>query len=50
MIKESITNLIDEMKEVKQENDALEISDVLRIFAIDAQRRLAIQTRRLVNG
>jgi len=42
-MKESIINLIAEMQEVKAEYPALEISDVLRIFNIDAMRNLTTE-------
>lgn len=46
MIKESITNLITDMQEVKAAHPTLEIAEVLRIFTIDATRRLAIEIGR----
>jgi len=36
----TIETLIDEMKAVKQDNQTLEISEVLRIFNIQAMREL----------
>lgn len=46
----TITDLIEEMKVVKAAHPSLEITDVLRIFNIQATRELAQQTRRLANG
>ena len=44
-----VEDLILEMQDVKAAHPALEISDVLRIFQIQATRDLAAQTRRLVD-
>ena len=44
-----IDTLIDEMKSVKAENPTLEISDVLRIFNIQAIQDLTLQINRLVS-
>ena len=45
MIKPSITKLITEMQEVKQEYASLEIADVLKIFEIDSLNKLTEQIR-----
>ena len=47
-MKESITKLVEEMKEVKAEYDSLSILDILRLFHIAATKELALETRRLV--
>ena len=47
-MKESITKLVEEMKELKAEYDSLSISDILRIFHIAATKELAGATRRMV--
>lgn len=49
MIDERIITLIDEIKEVKEENPTLEVQDVLRLFSIQATRDLTLNMRRLVN-
>ena len=43
----TIDTLIEEMKEVKQNHPALEISDVLRIFNIDSLRTLSNEIQKL---
>lgn len=43
----TIKKLIQEMQKVKAEYPSLEISDILRIFNIDAMRRLATISRRV---
>lgn len=45
----AIETLIQEMQAVKQAHPTLEISDVLRIFNIQALKDLTTQTMRLAN-
>lgn len=46
----SVETLIEEMQQCKQDNPALEITDVLRIFNIQAIKDQTDQLRRLANG
>ena len=50
MIKDSITNLIAEMQEVKAAHSSLSISEVLKIFEIKAIKNLTRAIGRLNNG
>ena len=45
----TVDKLIEEMKKVKEDNPILEVSDVLRIFNIQALKDLTKQFNRLVN-
>jgi len=45
----TVETLIEEMQQVKADNPSLEISEVLRIFSIQATRDLTAETRRLAN-
>ena len=45
-----VDDLISDMREVKAEHPILEISDVLRIFNIQAMKDLTAQITRSING
>jgi|TARA_Y100000034_G_scaffold107317_1_gene136752 hypothetical protein len=45
-MKESVTNLIEEMQEVKAAYPTLELAEILRIFNIDTMRELTNEIRR----
>ena len=45
MINQTLSKLIEEMKEVKQEHTTLSVAEVLKIFEIKAMRDLTKQLR-----